>query len=368
MKRVILLIISIMVLFGMLLGQDVKAYRKEYNPKTIAANYTEEANIKRILQGYFENRWNEEKEGRIIENKYIMPDSLQMSYANLKSKLNHKWCKEIKEGIEWFNVDVDINSINTVDDLLEVDVNNKSTFLYKGEEKTSSLNEHHIVYLNNKNGNMLVERDIYNDLLSDDYDIATVKDYCSTKEVFEEYINQKIKEIISNLETADDDIEKYKEDMQIYIEEKKPKHLCSSYDGSEAASWARSHVDDSEEFDGQDCTNFVSRALYAGGLPTDGTWYYHSNAWIRVIELRSWLLEKGYAYEVNGVAYGKKGDVIQFYNKSKCQWSHSVIITYVNDRYGNIYVTAHTNKADNVSIRNYYPSSRYSNARTLRLS
>ena len=61
MKRVKLLITSIIVLFGMLLGRDVKAYSEEYNQKIIISNYTEEANIKRTLQGYFENRWNEEK-------------------------------------------------------------------------------------------------------------------------------------------------------------------------------------------------------------------------------------------------------------------------------------------------------------------
>jgi len=35
-----------------------------------------------------------------------------------------------------------------------------------------------------------------------------------------------------------------------------------------------------------DCANYVSQGLYAGGLPTDGTWYYGGTTWIRVGELQ----------------------------------------------------------------------------------
>lgn len=375
-KKVALLIASVTVLLGMSLGKEVKAYNEVANPKTISFSQTKEDHVKKILQGYFENKWEEEKQGIVIENKYIMPNSLQMIYDNLQSELNYKWCKGIKESIEWYNVDVNVNSIKIVDDLLELDVNNKVTFKYKDAEETSSLDEHHIVYLNNKSENVLVERDIYNDLLSDESTIDIEKNF-SNKQEFEQYINEKISEVISNLKTVNDDIEKYKCDMQKNVQDNhnqiqgisgmQNRELYGGYNGSTAASWARSHVNDSEDYS-VDCTNFVSKALRAGGFPTDGTWYYHSNAWIRVIELRNWLLNRGYASESVGMAYGKKGDVIQLYNASRGEWRHSVIITYVNDRYGNVYVTAHSNRADNVSIRNYYPSSTYSNARTLRLS
>lgn len=43
-----------------------------------------------------------------------------------------------------------------------------------------------------------------------------------------------------------------------------------------------------------DCANYVSQGLRAGGIPTDGTWYKDSNAWIRTSELDNWLIAKGY--------------------------------------------------------------------------
>ncbi|HEY89377.1 MAG TPA: hypothetical protein G4N98_06555 [Thermoflexia bacterium] len=47
-----------------------------------------------------------------------------------------------------------------------------------------------------------------------------------------------------------------------------------------------------------DCTNYVSQGLLSGGMPTDGTWYPESLAWIRTSALKDWLLAKGYANHV----------------------------------------------------------------------
>jgi hypothetical protein len=47
-----------------------------------------------------------------------------------------------------------------------------------------------------------------------------------------------------------------------------------------------------------DCANYVSQAMLAGGIPTDGTWYPDSVAWKNTYELKDWLLAKGYASHV----------------------------------------------------------------------
>ena len=43
----------------------------------------------------------------------------------------------------------------------------------------------------------------------------------------------------------------------------------------------------------RDCANYVSQGLFAGGLPTDGTWFYGGTTWIRVGELNDWLINTG---------------------------------------------------------------------------
>jgi hypothetical protein len=86
-----------------------------------------------------------------------------------------------------------------------------------------------------------------------------------------------------------------------------------AYNGNNAASyadtWALSRNPSFPDFGGDDCTNFVSQALHAGGFPekyisplqstsSDHYWFmvfspqhlWHSNSWSVATDLRSWLI------------------------------------------------------------------------------
>ncbi|MBY0757193.1 amidase domain-containing protein [Clostridium sardiniense] len=365
---------AMVILMGISSTDLVKADTIQ-NKKFESIVQVNDVEIQKTLHGYLSNKWEEAKEVKIINNEYIAKDSLQKTYDKLKSQYEHKWREEISEKIEWYKMNININSIDIVNGFIKVDVNNDVTFQYEGVDVTSGIKEHHIIYLKEENGNILVDKDIFDDSLSEIEDIKNIETDFSIDYNFNKYINEKIEKVTSNLKVINDSINQYKSDMKKNIKLSKDNlnsstRLYPRYNGSKAASWALQHVYDNEVWPGDNCTYFVSSALHAGGLPTDKTWYKDKwcPAWIRVIELRNWLLNKGYAKETVGQAYGNEGDVIQLFNKSKNNWSHSVIVTYTNHRYGNCYVSAHSNKAYNVSVRNYYPSSTYSNARTLRLS
>lgn len=367
--------VALIILLGSSSTNIVKAYDNVENKKIDSSVLANNIEIQKTLYGYLSNKWEEAKEVKVIENEYIAADSLQMSYDNLKSEYNHKWCEEIGEKIKWYKMNVDVNSIELVNGLIKVDVDNDVTFQYEDVKDTSGIKEHHIIYLREENGNLLVEKDIYNDsLLEDEVLINGERDFSKNYE-FNKYINEKIEKVTSDLETVNADINQYKSDMKKNVQDTQRNLSVSAmaysgYNGYTAASWALDHVYDQEVWPGDNCTYFVSSALNAGGLPTDGTWYKDKwcGAWIRVIELRNWLINKGYARESVGMAYGSEGDVIQFFNANDQRWSHSVIVTYTNHQYGNCYVSANSVAARNVSVRNYYPSSTYSNARTLKLS
>jgi hypothetical protein len=51
------------------------------------------------------------------------------------------------------------------------------------------------------------------------------------------------------------------------------------YDRSKAASYALRHFDDPERFREEDCTWFVSNALWAGGMHTTDKWTTNSRDW-----------------------------------------------------------------------------------------
>lgn len=58
-----------------------------------------------------------------------------------------------------------------------------------------------------------------------------------------------------------------------------------------------------------DCQNYVSQALNNGGLPTDGTWYKDSSAWISVPSFKDWLTSTGNGVSVNQLSLLIGGDL-----------------------------------------------------------
>ncbi|WP_300381441.1 amidase domain-containing protein [Clostridium sp.] len=141
------------------------------------------------------------------------------------------------------------------------------------------------------------------------------------------------------------------------------------YKGEKAAKWALENVYEEPDYS-SDCSNFVSKSLHHGGIPRDGVWYPGSNTWVRVIELRNWLVYKGYAEEYKDISNADVGDVIQLYRsgfKDKWGWQHSLIVTEVDSK-GRIFVSARTRPALNVSILQYYPGPNWANIRLLKIN
>lgn len=79
---------------------------------------------------------------------------------------------------------------------------------------------------------------------------------------------------------------------------------------------------------GGDCTNFASQILHAGGLPKTKTWYNYSNPWVRVKELRNYLINNNLAKEFNDLDSDCEGALIQFFNPELKDWTHTGFITY----------------------------------------
>lgn len=108
-----------------------------------------------------------------------------------------------------------------------------------------------------------------------------------------------------------------------------------SFDNTKAALYAEKHAlnynDKYKSFDknGGDCTNFVSQAIYHGGVITSNTWKPYTNAWVRVIELHDYLINNNLAYKSDKISEKSIGSIIQFFNPNRKTWTHSGIITHV---------------------------------------
>jgi len=109
---------------------------------------------------------------------------------------------------------------------------------------------------------------------------------------------------------------------------------------------------------GGDCTNFVSQALFAGGIPMDFTrngWYYRNPddrapAWSSVKKLYEYGTRKksvGMILTEIPLSEVKVGDVIQLSFKPD-EWGHCLFVVYAgnNPNTNNVFVAAHSNDND----------------------
>lgn len=108
----------------------------------------------------------------------------------------------------------------------------------------------------------------------------------------------------------------------------------TSYERIKAVKYAEKYALDYnkeyKDFDenGGDCTNFVSQTIHHAGIATSSTWKPYSNSWIRVKELRDYLIYNHLAYETTAIDQNCVGSIIQFFSPIKNTWAHSGIITY----------------------------------------
>lgn len=327
------------------------------SPNLYAINVIDDKDerIKSILIGYLSNSLEEQKILKVITNNYIVPNSSLSEYDKLQSKLLVNWCKEIGVKIKSYNVDIRINSIEKTGEAIRIDLDNIVQFQYEKANFNSGYIDNHVIYLSEYGDSLLVEKDIFemdtqaknieNDLLS-----------FEGSDGYEKYISNKINILESREETFDEDVNEFKNQTNKKLPNNSITPLSVTYNASAAANWALNHVYDAEDYPDADCTNFVSKALRAGGLPTDGTWYQGSEAWIRVIELRDWLINKGYATEYYSYSYAQLGDVIQYEKASNGVFTHSVIVTARDSWSEYPYVSAHSSPRRNVLASIYYPN------------
>ncbi|MBS6504052.1 MAG: amidase domain-containing protein [Clostridium sp.] len=104
-------------------------------------------------------------------------------------------------------------------------------------------------------------------------------------------------------------------------------------------------------FPGNDCTNFVSQALRAGGWQDKPGWYKNSNYWWYNSSNQSWswtavdywgsfARNSGRTSHLSNVWYLGIGDVLQVKAKGSSQKNHTMMVSYVSN--GTPYFTYHS--------------------------
>lgn len=350
MKKIALSLLSILILFNILPSNSVSA--------SINSN----DQIVFTLKQYFSTTLETQNKKQLIKNTSILPNSDLAKYRDLHSQIIVGWSNVTGEKVEDYTIDVIINSMEEIDNYIKVDVDNVVNLKYKGTNFDSSYIENHIVYLIKNNNDFLIEKDIFEiGFKAKDLDDKIN----STDGGYTRYIQDKILDLSQKSITVSEDAQNFKKSCESKPVQNLTKQTRATYNGQAAANWAYNNVYSAEDYNNADCTNFVSKAIRNGGMPTDGNWYQGSVSWINVKSFRNWVLN-GHGVEYYSYSSAQIGDVIQYYNKSKADWTHSVIVTAKDNWSSYPYVCAHTSPQRNVLASYYYPNgSTFSDYRVL---
>lgn len=113
-----------------------------------------------------------------------------------------------------------------------------------------------------------------------------------------------------------------------------------------ADKWAMSYNKAYSNYAGQggDCANFVSQCLYAGGIPSDSTWYKDSVSWINNVSLREYLSGKGYGYLIEDPdpSQIEAGDLLFYKWKSYSDRTNHVVVCVGKNASGTPIIDSHT--------------------------
>lgn len=110
----------------------------------------------------------------------------------------------------------------------------------------------------------------------------------------------------------------------------------------------------SYEKNGGDCTNFASQIVHAGGVRKTNTWSPYSNAWLRVEELYSYLINTKAGYKLRSDNELERGTLIQFRTPKLGRFFHTGFITHrLAD--GECLYCCHTYNKLNYPLSQIYP-------------
>ncbi len=127
---------------------------------TVKADTTDEKEILSIIEGYLSHSLNLQKDLKVTKNDYIQPDSKLSELDLLSSNSMVKWYSSTSGQFDWFDLDLQVNSIDYLSDSIKVNVDEIVTGQYVGTDETTKYIVNHTLYLKNYNNQLLVEKDI----------------------------------------------------------------------------------------------------------------------------------------------------------------------------------------------------------------
>lgn len=312
--------------------------------------------------------WKSRSGQDLISNKDLL------KLYNKKNAFKSKWYEKVNLKIKDFNSDVKINNVYKTDNNTYMVDASYSVNFYVDEtlsELSESRNEPHKFEIKDNNGKFTINKmiDIVDDIDITEQAEAKTK---SNEELFENY-DKRLSEENVHIDELNKNIDKYAKEVitndNNEVEERNPNSRYSGYNSSSAVAyarkWAFSKNPGFNYYPDNDCQNFVSQSVYAGGVPGSAYWYNGHKNWTVVPNFFKYINDNGYTYGGTSSSSARVGDVVQLYNSGKAQWSHSMILTSKSSS-GAWNYTAHTTDRKDFPLANAYPTKTFTKIRYIK--
>lgn len=334
------------------------------------------SSIKENINSILSSKYEIMKTGKSKDYSNIIGDSKLLELVNKTNDLDVNWFKNFTK-IDTYTSNVTVmSSTKTSTNTYALNVLYDIKFKLHGMNTLSqSKNEKYRFEVKYIDGKWYITKML--DLNDEDNDTSSVESVQATTETnsvgFSNYDNSiglQIKNIDEKSKSIEDNLKYFKVQQQINLKTQGLNTLSSDYQYSpnDAASYARTYAESPNPayhyYDGDDCTNFVSQCVYAGGIPTNpGVWMPGQYDWNTVLGFYSYMTNYGYATGATWTNGARLGDVVQWYNPAREEWSHSLILTGSTD--DDWLYCSHSNNRTDYPLYATYESSTFTNMRTI---
>jgi Putative amidase domain len=316
-------------------------------------------NIDRVLSSKYEAM----KTLEFVSNSDIIEDPKLSELNDKNMNFFIELSKKVDSRINDYTSEVNIDNISKEsNDKYIANVTYSVEFkLVNSEVLSKSTDEKYRVELVYKNNDWYITKLLDLDTDIDKTDIIDTTYTVKTKSLidnnnteFPDYENI-LDSKISTINDVSNDIDTYYQNFKIEPE-MIMRRSYSGYNHSGAVEyahkWANGRNPEYKDFVDVDCTNFVSQCAYEGGgipsrsippawTPAKKNDMIVAKAWTSVTHFYDFMTSMGYASSPpDGVKHGSLGDVIQFYNQSKGDYTHAAILTKLDNT--GIYYSAHS--------------------------
>jgi hypothetical protein len=395
MKKTILMLCLSLSLLSSYFFKAPKVYASTLT-KNVSSNLQKNdlTKISNLIDEVISSNYKVMKTWNLTNYSNLIKDPVLLDYISKKNNLALEWFKtgnikinDYKSTTKIDNIikETDNKYIANISYGVKFKINNSNT----SSESTNEKFRAEIIYQNNKwYITKLLDLDVTNannnsnkDQSKNKLNTLSLNNESNNDNNFSNYDNI-INSQIASVEDVSNNINKYIDEFKPQNNTNNIKLMSASYSGynsSGAVSYAHKYYSSYNPNYirySSDCTNFVSQCAYEGGgipsrtlapawVPAKKNSIVVAIAWTSVKEFYSFMTSMGYASSPSdGCKTARLGDIVQYYNKSKQDWTHSAIITKIDS--SGMYYSSHTKDRIDYPTWNPLLEGTYSNIRLIK--